>query len=433
MSARERVLVLKLDDSQVREAIKKLEEASIGVRSTGGGGAAKPKGASGIAGLLTSNAGILKAVAKIGLIAAAITVIIKLVTKITDRIVDSSPVLQSMLKLLETGITFILRPIGDFIAFFLKPFLIFFLRQVALPAFKLLDPIAKNLGTILGGNLFSNLTLQYNPEKDPFFGPDGAFVDIGEKIETFKQGLAGLTFPIFDEINEKFGTFVTEVIDFVSLIPGQLAPQIPTLNEIFVQIESLIGQLITFLSPIGALVTELIDNFTTFITSLVGLGGVLQEGLIVGFENFLEIIKTVIATISTTVLDAFSNVSIFFDMIGEVFGGVLETVKESILAIPEFISGIMEQVKTTFNNVMVSMTEFFTIIFDFFNGLIESIRGLLTSIPELIAGVVSDVSSTAVTNTFNLFGEFGEDISETLSGFADQVSESLNDSLSGRG
>lgn len=432
MSARERVLVLKLDDSQVRAAVKTLEDASIGVRS-GGGGTAKPKGVSGIAALLTSNAGILKAVAKIGLIAAAITIIIKLITKITDRIVDSSPVLQTMLKLMQTGITFILRPIGDFIAFFLKPFLIFFLRQIALPAFRLLDPIAKALGTLLGGNLFSNLTLTYNPETDPFFGPDGAFVDVGAKIVAFKEELSKLTEPLFGGVFS-IGTimldFKENLINMLQLPSGESIKIGTLISDSIEGLSKLITDSMVGLDP---LVSSVREKFDLFVTGLLGVGSVLQEGVVVGFENFVELIKTVIATISTTVLDAFSNVSVFFDMIGEAFGGVFETVKETILAIPEFISSIMEQVTTVFTSVMASMTEFFTMIFDFFNGLIESIRGLVISIPELIAGIVSEAGSTAVTNTFNLFGEFGENISETLSDFSEQVTESLNDSLSGRG
>lgn len=50
-------------------------------------------------------------------------------------IIDSSPVLQAMLKILNIGIMFILRPIGDFVGFLLRP-LILALLKFAIPFYK---------------------------------------------------------------------------------------------------------------------------------------------------------------------------------------------------------------------------------------------------------------------------------------------------------
>jgi len=46
-------------------------------------------------------------------------------------VIDSSPVLQAMLKLLNVGIMFILRPIGDFFGFVLRPLLIPFISMAS--------------------------------------------------------------------------------------------------------------------------------------------------------------------------------------------------------------------------------------------------------------------------------------------------------------
>jgi hypothetical protein len=75
-------------------------------------------------------------------------------------IIDSSPVLQSMLKLLNVGIMLILRPIGDFIGFMLRPLLIEFVKKVAIPAYKDGSKFAKQWGSKVGAGL---LDFIHNP------------------------------------------------------------------------------------------------------------------------------------------------------------------------------------------------------------------------------------------------------------------------------
>ena len=65
-------------------------------------------------------------------------------------IVDSSPMLKSMLKLLNVGVMLILRPIGDFIGFMLRPLLLHFVKEVAIPAYKKGAGLAKEWGTKMG-------------------------------------------------------------------------------------------------------------------------------------------------------------------------------------------------------------------------------------------------------------------------------------------
>lgn len=77
-------------------------------------------------------------------------------------IIDSSPMLQSMLKLLNVGIMLILRPIGDFIGFMLRPLLIEFVKKVAVPAYREGAKAAKEWGTKVGKALLLAFT---NPGK----------------------------------------------------------------------------------------------------------------------------------------------------------------------------------------------------------------------------------------------------------------------------
>ncbi len=89
-------------------------------------------------------------------------------------IIDSSPMLKSMMKLLNMGIMLILRPIGDFIGFMLRPLLIKFVTEVAVPAYKSGAKMAKEWGTKIGKVL---LLLFTNPDQflkgtliDPLLG-----------------------------------------------------------------------------------------------------------------------------------------------------------------------------------------------------------------------------------------------------------------------
>jgi len=69
---------------------------------------------------------------------------------LAKMIIDASPLLQAMLKLLNVGIMLILRPIGDFIGFMLRPLLIEFVKKIAVPMYKQGFQAAKSWGTQLG-------------------------------------------------------------------------------------------------------------------------------------------------------------------------------------------------------------------------------------------------------------------------------------------
>jgi hypothetical protein len=78
---------------------------------------------------------------------------------LAKMIIDSSPMLKSMLKILNVGIMLILRPIGDFIGFMLRPLLVEFVKKVAVPAYKKGAVLAKEWGSKMGKvltDLFSN-------------------------------------------------------------------------------------------------------------------------------------------------------------------------------------------------------------------------------------------------------------------------------------
>lgn len=59
---------------------------------------------------------------------------------LSAKIIDSSPLMQQMLKLLDFGIMLVLRPIGDFFAMLFRPILIFLLRKFIIPFYQTVYP-----------------------------------------------------------------------------------------------------------------------------------------------------------------------------------------------------------------------------------------------------------------------------------------------------
>ena len=146
MSSNTYTLKIDIDDSKIRELEKRLMAAMNG-KLAGMPNPNPDKGGGG--------GGIAKNIAKLGVIALGVGSLVALVSKITGMIVDSSPMLKGMLKLLNYSVMLILRPIGDFFGFFLRPIVIYFLRSVALPFYKQMRPIMQALGTWLGVNFLS--------------------------------------------------------------------------------------------------------------------------------------------------------------------------------------------------------------------------------------------------------------------------------------
>jgi hypothetical protein len=166
MSSNTYTLKIDIDDSKIRELEKRLMAIMGG----------KTAGLSGVAGAATGKSdkgSMMKNIAKLGVIALGVGSLVGLVSKLTGMIVDSSPMLKGMLKLLNYSVMLILRPIGDFFGFFLRPIIIYFMRSIALPWYKQMRPIMQALGSKLGvdwmrrteeiNNIGSNNTVDTSP------------------------------------------------------------------------------------------------------------------------------------------------------------------------------------------------------------------------------------------------------------------------------
>jgi len=163
MSSNTYTLKIDIDDSKIRDLEKRIL-AIMGMNGTQRGGIGSKmtdasKGGSGNS--------IGKNIAKLGIIAIGVGSLVGLVSKIASMLVDSSPMLQQMLKLLHFSVMLILRPIGDFIGFFLKPVIIYVLRAFVLPFYKEMRRPMMQAGAKLGEQ-FLDRPLETAAEKGVF-------------------------------------------------------------------------------------------------------------------------------------------------------------------------------------------------------------------------------------------------------------------------
>tara|TARA_R110002153_G_scaffold214451_2_gene367082 strand:- start:1325 stop:2971 length:1647 start_codon:yes stop_codon:yes gene_type:complete len=72
---------------------------------------------------------------------------------IGKAVIESSPLLQQMLKLMKFGFMLILKPIGDFFGFIMRPIMILLLRKFIIPFYQSVYPWFAKEGTKLGNNI----------------------------------------------------------------------------------------------------------------------------------------------------------------------------------------------------------------------------------------------------------------------------------------
>lgn len=207
--------------------------------------------------------------------------------KVLKMAFDASPMFQQMRKLLSFGVNMILRPIGDFFGFLMRPVLIMLMRKLILPWYQRMMPTMIKMGDDIGkmlslmpdwaiDNLFSNMT--FTPrDDDPLFGKQGAFTKWAKELEDFdwdtaetdfKNALTGLipSTPLafgFDGIVEAMGDW-TKITKFFagvkSDVTGWVKDRWDDTTKFFA---TLSGNVTNWLG-------EKWDNFTSFISDTLG-------------------------------------------------------------------------------------------------------------------------------------------------------------------
>ena len=83
---------------------------------------------------------------------------------LASKIIDSSPLMQQMMKLLNFGIMLILRPIGDFFGMLMRPIMILMLRKFIIPFYQKVYPWFIKEGVKLGTDITKLLDHMTSPQ-----------------------------------------------------------------------------------------------------------------------------------------------------------------------------------------------------------------------------------------------------------------------------
>ena len=108
--------------------------------------------------------------------------------------IESSPMMQQMLKLWKFGIMMIFRPIGDFFGFFLRPIFVMLLRKFIIPFYQEYLPMMQKMGHDLGekvaGFLISILEVLGGTKGEDRFVTVSAMAGKGEDYAKFSEPLS---------------------------------------------------------------------------------------------------------------------------------------------------------------------------------------------------------------------------------------------------
>lgn len=127
-------LIVKFDDAELNKQIAKIKGAFPQAETDDKKKANDP----------------LSQLMKLAGIAAGVTGILLLVKKIVPAIINASPNLQAVVDIMNTMVTLILRPIGDFIGVVLRPIMIALLRNFIIPWYRINGAAAIQTGIKIG-------------------------------------------------------------------------------------------------------------------------------------------------------------------------------------------------------------------------------------------------------------------------------------------
>ena len=270
----------------------------------------------------------LKGLAKLGIISVGVGAILNIVKGIASKFADVSPVFGVMLKLFNTAIVFLLRPIADFFGFFLRPILVYFLRNVALPFYKYFQPLAQSLGTFFGTQAINNVA--ENPTGATVGGATGA---IGGAIGGAKLG-AILGTLVLPGIGTAIGTIGGAIVGGVSggllgvnlgaliegwwkSITGEVEPAVTDLTEEVDSASDLFGLVPTAYADVPLATSDLADK----VQVAADLFGKANTGLeSTDLPTTLNNVDNALSDAATIVIDSGGDINTKFNEFGEDLG-----------------------------------------------------------------------------------------------------------------
>ena len=251
-------LKIAIDDSKIRD----LEKRLTAIMSGSALGGANPVPAQG-----GNQKGVMDNIMKLGAIATGIAGIVMLVQKLVSMTVDASPMLQQMLKLFNYSVMLILRPIGDFFGFFLRPLVVYFLRTIALPFYRQWRPIMIGLASWLGQQALENLDSNRKGGEAILAGDWDTVVEESEKgTEKLQNDLAWLYTTLetairsvdWSPLTDLFSNAFNGVNNWLTSITSSVTNLIPTTDELIANWQNNIAIWLEAFNPAYVLVSEMV-------------------------------------------------------------------------------------------------------------------------------------------------------------------------------
>jgi len=334
------VLEIKLKDQDLDRAIKKLQ-AAIGMGGSGGSSGnifnklqvamnQLSKGFGGGAG---------GKLATLGLMSVGIMGIFDIMKKLAGIIVDSSPMLKAMMQLLNTGIMLMLRPIGDFIGFMLRPIMVYLLRYVMLPFYKYMAPFAQKYGTAIGEGILTIVELIAGAGaflSDPVGAITKGFssIDVTKIFKGFPD-LSTLKLPDFSTLKDTIVNGITSIFtniklpDFSGIFKG-----LPDLKKAW---DSLTG----FFSMVGESVLNLLIKPLGQLNSFFGtIGTAIKNTLQPIWDALRGFFTVILKGMNNILLPVWSTLTDGFKTIANVFIGIYNGIRDWAASLPIIGGGI---------------------------------------------------------------------------------------------
>lgn len=331
MSSRQYTVTIKLKDGD--GLLKKLD---------GLGGSGSPGGGSG--GILGAGGDIFKRLEALGAgqllklagIAGGVASLVTLTVK-------SSAILQGTMKLWETGMMLIFKPIGDFIGLALRPLTLALLQQLIIPFHKSVYPFFRDYGKKVGDALVHLL----NP-----FGTGGnqgqagkpALVTASEVFSTQMEVAAAATGLQIKKAFTDFGTSLSKSLD-----------EFPTF---------IANKFLDF----GNNVKKYLDEFPTFISNKF-----LDFGNDLG--KYLGVIPPFITnTFLNFGNDVWNNIKILPGLFLDIFTSIGSLLANNLLSIPGAISDIFTGLASNITSKLAGVP---SLIYNAIVGWLSSLGGLV--------------------------------------------------------
>ena len=356
--------VIELDDTKLDKSIKKMQDAfkKIEVQldpikkatskltgSSGGDGDKKQT---------SLFEGMFKSLKSIGTSSMALIGIGTGIGALVSMIVDASPILQSMLKLLQTGIMLILRPIGDFIGFILRPIMILFLQTAVIPFYRTVYPWFKKYGNAIGEGLVSLLQGDIDPLRDLV---EEAIPKGERKEETEEEDRMSIFQKMAEDIKTMFGN-VLKYLDFTFLAPLtkavdwaaiQLKHAWQAVVDFIIGIPEMLaeswGKFVEFIINVGAAITATLQpawNQLMLWGTLIY--GTVKGGLTTAWNTLTAMFSVIKSVIDSTIVPAWGRLVAWFMDVKTTITGTLSKVWKDIVT---FFKSIADALKSIWDKI----------------------------------------------------------------------------------